>query len=763
VIEIIQMKSPGVTTSATASKSEDPLVTLELALRHGLTEEEYQMVLDVLGRVPTYAELGIFSVMWSEHCSYKNSIALLKNLPRTGGRLLVSAGEENAGLVDIGNGLAVAFKIESHNHPSAVEPYQGAATGVGGIMRDIFTMGARPIAALDSLRFGSIDNDRTKYLLKGVVKGIGDYGNCFGVPTVAGEVYFDSCYQENPIVNAMAVGVVKVGEWARGVAQGPGNPVLIVGSATGRDGIHGATFASEEISEASQAKRPSVQVGDPFAEKSLLEATLEAIRSGFVVGIQDMGAAGITCSTSEMSARGKSGMRINLDRVPAREEGMSAYELLLSESQERMLLVAQKGREEEVQTIFEKWDIHAEVIGEVVEGDRLLVSYMDQIVADVPSESLVLGGGAPVYIRETRQPSYFQKTKSFRQDDVPLPDDLAEVLLRLISSPNIASKGWVFEQYDHMVRTNNVILANGDAAVVLIKEADKALALKTDCNSRYVYLNPYVGGAIAVAEAARNVVCVGAAPLAITNCLNFGNPYKPEMYYQFKEALRGMGDACRALNTPVTGGNVSFYNESPTGAIYPTPVIGMLGLIEDLSDVTPSHFNRDGDTIVLLGETYGHIGGSEYLSLIHDQVAGDAPALDLGLEKAVQSACLAGIRAGLILSAHDCSEGGLAVALAESAILDPEHQVGVDVSMPSQPIRPDFALFGEDQSRILVSVRGNDRLRQLQSIASSFKVSIQVLGTIGGSELRIGKHIQVSLQKLSDAYHGSLGRGLLKG
>ncbi len=743
-------------------RSEEPNVTLELAIRHGLTEEEYDRVIKTLGRTPTYTELGIFSVMWSEHCSYKNSIALLKKLPRTGGRLLVGAGEENAGLVDIGNGLAVAFKIESHNHPSAVEPYQGAATGVGGIMRDIFTMGARPIAALDSLRFGDLDNDRTRYLLKGVVKGIGDYGNCFGVPTVAGEVYFDRCYQENPIVNAMALGVVKVGEWARAVAQGPGNPVFIVGSATGRDGIHGATFASEEISEASEAKRPSVQVGDPFMEKSLLEATLEAIRSGFVVGIQDMGAAGITCSTSEMSARGKSGMRINLDRVPAREDGMSAYELMLSESQERMLLVAKKGHEKEIQAIFEKWDIHAEVIGEVEEGDRIVVSHEDRIVADVPAASLVLGGGAPVYIRETKEPAYLQTTRRFRQEELPMPGDLSEVLLRLVASPNIASRKWIYEQYDHTVRTNNMILGQGDAAVVLLKEINKALALKTDCNSRYVYLNPYLGGAIAVAEAARNVVCAGGTPVAITNCLNFGNPYKPEMYYQFQEAVRGMGDACRAFDTPVTGGNVSFYNESPTGAIYPTPVIGMLGLIGNLQHVTSGFFKRNGDIIILLGLTAGHVGGSEYLSLIHNQVAGDAPALDFVRERAVHNVCLAAIQAGLICSAHDCSEGGVAVALAESTILDPDHPLGANVEIADNGVRTDFALFGEDQSRILVSVRGEAAAAQLETLARESQVHTQRLGTVGGDILKVGREIEIPLKTLQDSYYGCLERGVYR-
>ena len=737
--------------------TQEPKVDVDLALQHGLTQEEYGMILEILGRDPTFTELGIYSVMWSEHCSYKNSIAVIKTLPRSGGRLLVGAGEENAGLVDIGDGLAVAFKIESHNHPSAVEPYQGAATGVGGIMRDIFTMGARPIAALDSLRFGPLDNERTKHLFKGVVRGIGDYGNSFGVPTVAGEVYFDRSYQDNPLVNAMSVGVVKTGEWASAAAKGVGNPVMIVGSATGRDGIHGATFASVEISEESEAKRPSVQVGDPFTEKLLLEATLEAIRSGYVVGIQDMGAAGITCSTSEMSAKGKTGMWIDLDRVPAREKGMTAYELMLSESQERMLVVAQKGRESDLKAIFSKWDLHAEIIGEVTAGDRLVISYKGNVVADVPAESLVLGGGAPVYLRDAHEPQYLQTTRGFDPASIPLPNDLNLVLLALLSSPNIASKRWVYEQYDHMVRTNNVVLTEGDAAVVLLKEKNKALSLKTDCNGRFVYLNPFLGGSIAVAEAARNVVCTGAEPLAITNCLNFGNPYKPDVYWQFREAVRGIGAACRALSTPVTGGNVSFYNESPAAAVYPTPVIGMVGLIEDLKHVTSSSFKSDGDMIVLLGETSGHVGGSEYLSLVHGKVAGDAPPLSFSLEKAVQSTCLVGIRVGFIESAHDCSEGGLAVALAECCMLDENRPHGATISVQRGEARADSWLFGEDQSRIVVSVKP-DNLERFLGIASAFKAPAAILGKVGGPDLRIDDVIRIPCTELADRYHWSIGR-----
>ncbi len=737
--------------------SREPEVTLDLAFQHGLTEEEYHKMLEYLGRVPTYTELGIYSVMWSEHCSYKNSIALLKTLPRTGGRLLVGAGEENAGLVDIGDGLAVAFKIESHNHPSAVEPYQGAATGVGGIQRDIFTMGARPIASLNSLRFGSLDNMRTRGLLKGVVRGIGDYGNSFGVPTVAGEVYFDPCYEDNPLVNAMSVGVVKVGQWASAVARGAGNPVMIVGSATGRDGIHGATFASEEISEKSEAKRPSVQVGDPFTEKLLLEASLEAIRSGFVVGIQDMGAAGITCSTSEMSARGKSGMKINLDLVPARETGMSAYELLLSESQERMLVVVMKGHEEDIQKIFKKWDLHVETIGEVIEGDRLLIAYRGRQVADVPAESLVLGGGAPVYVRESREPGYLRETRAFHDRSLPVPADLNEVLVRLLGIPNIASKRWVYEQYDSMVRTNNLVLAEADAAVVLVKDSGKALSLKTDCNGRYVYLNPRRGAMIAVAESARNVVCTGATPLAITNCLNFGNPYKPEVYWQFKEAVAGIGDACRAFNTPVTGGNVSFYNESPKAAVYPTPVIGMLGLVEDLRMMTTSPFKRPGDVVILLGVNHGHLGGSEYLSTVHGILAGDAPALDLQFEIAVQTCVLDAIKAGVIRSAHDCSEGGLAVALAECCIGTGSMFLGADLAIEMDGSRPDGILFGEDQSRIVVSAYPED-VKRIKDIAAARNVKAAVLGTVGGERLRIRDYIDASVEMLASEYNGAIAR-----
>lgn len=734
----------------------EPVVTSDLALKHGLTEDEFGRIIAILGRKPTYTELGIFSVMWSEHCSYKNSIAVLKTLPREGGKLLVGAGEENAGLVDIGEGLAVAFKIESHNHPSAVEPYQGAATGVGGIMRDIFTMGARPIAGLNSLRFGDLASARTRGLFRGVVKGIGDYGNSFGVPTVAGEVYFDPCYQDNPLVNAMSVGIVKRGEWASAVASGIGNPVMIVGSSTGRDGIHGATFASEEISEASEAKRPSVQVGDPFTEKLLLEASLEAIRSGHIVGIQDMGAAGITCSTSEMSAKGKSGMRINLDRVPARETGMSAYELMLSESQERMLVVVRRGKESSVKEIFEKWDLHAEIIGEVTGSGRLEISYRGVSVADIPADTLVLGGGAPVYIRETKMPGYLASAAQFKQETLPDPGPPGDVLLKLLRAPNIASKRWVYEQYDSMVRTNNVVLAEGDAAVILLKETGKALSIKTDCNGRYVYLNPRRGGMIAVAESARNVACTGGVPLAITNCLNFGNPYKPEVYWQFKEAVEGIGEACRFFNTPVTGGNVSFYNESPNASVFPTPVIGMLGLLDDASLAVTSNFKTEGDVIIQLGRTNGHIGGSEYLAVIHGMVAGDAPDLNLDEEKRLQEVLAECAAARLLRSAHDCSDGGVAVALAESCMGTGRTLIGAEVDIVADGIRSDFVLFGEDQARVIVSAAAADG-HSLMEIARKHRVPAAVIGRVGGDRLVIGKEIDLGVNDMARAYMRAIG------
>lgn len=740
--------------------NEEPQVNLELALEHGLSREEYERILEILGRVPTYTELGIYSVMWSEHCSYKNSILMLKTLPKTGSRILVEAGEENAGLVDIGDGLAVAFKIESHNHPSAIEPYQGAATGVGGIMRDIFTMGARPIAALNSLRFGRLNNDRAKYLFKQVVKGIGDYGNSFGVPTVSGEVYFEDCYNENPLVNAMAVGIVEKGKVARAAARGEGNLVMIVGSSTGRDGIHGATFASEEINDKSEAKRPSVQVGDPFTEKLLLEATLEVIEKGLVVGVQDMGAAGLTCSSSEMSARGGVGMNLDLDKVPLREDGMSSYEIMLSESQERMLFVIEKKHEEEVKNIFKKWDLQAQVIGEVEATQRIRVFYQGELKADVPAESLVLGGGAPVYRRETREPEYIKTARSFDPNSIPYPNDFNEILLQLLSSPNIASKQWVRTQYDSMVRTNTVVEPFCDASVVRIKGSKKALAFKTDCNARFVYLNPRRGGQIAVAEAARNVVCKGAKPIAITNCLNFGNPYDPEVYWQFSEAVLGIGDACRVLDTPVTGGNVSFYNESPETAVFPTPVIGMLGIIEDIDKKVPNYFTRAEEIIVLLGKVGEDIGGSEYLFLQNGQVAGNAPDLDLQYEKRLQEFCLELVNSRLITSAHDVSEGGLATALVEACI-GGHKRVGATIRGIDLNIeRPDFVLFGETQSAILATTT-LDNLNEVITRAKQRNVDLITIGeTTKEDQLRIANVIDLSLERAKNVYERAIPQAM---
>ena len=734
----------------------EPEVTLNLALDHGLTEEEFERIKKILGRVPTFTELGIFSVMWSEHCSYKNSIALLKTLPRSGGKLLVGAGEENAGLIDIGEGLAVAFKIESHNHPSAVEPYQGAATGVGGIMRDVFTMGARPIASLNSLRFGSLKNARTRYLFEGVVKGIGDYGNSFGVPTVAGEVYFDESYQDNPLVNAMAVGIVKKEHVASAVAKGSGNKVMIVGSSTGRDGIHGATFASEEISEKSESKRPSVQVGDPFTEKLLLEASLEIIKNDWLIGIQDMGAAGIACSTSEMSAKGKSGMIVDLDKVPLREEHMTAYEIMLSESQERMLCVVKAGYEDKVKEVFEQWDLHCEIIGEVTDEPLLKIYQDGELKAEIPPYELVLGGGAPVYFRETREPSYLKTTRAFDFSSLPKIENLTEAFEKVFSSPNIASKRWVYEQYDSMVRTNTVVGPGCDAAVVYIKDTDKAFVMKTDCNGRYVYLNPKEGTKIAVAEAARNIVCSGGVPLGITNCLNFGNPYKPEIYWQFSQAIKGMGEACRFFNTPVTGGNVSFYNESPNAAVYPTPTIGMVGLIEGLDKVTTSYFKNEGDLIYLLGEDFEEMGGSEYLKVIHNKVAGDSPKLNLEIEKKLQNSLLELIEKKLIKSAHDVSEGGIICALAECCIINDENPLGAELNIPVRN-REDFSLFSESQSRVIVSVDAQ-RKKEFEDYLKEQKQLFEFLGKTGGKSLLVNKKINISVDKLIDLYYNTIPR-----
>ena len=642
------------------AKEKEIVVTVETAKELGLLPEEFEKIKQVLGRVPNFTELSIYSVMWSEHCSYKNSIKLLKTLPREGKNILAKAGEENAGLVDIGEGLACAFKIESHNHPSAIEPYQGAATGVGGINRDIFTMGARPIAQLNSLRFGDIKSEKTKWLVKGVVKGIGDYGNAFGIPTVGGEVYFDDCYNVNPLVNAMSAGIVKVGETVSATSHGKGNSVYIVGSATGKDGIHGAAFASKDITENSADDLPSVQVGDPFQEKILLEASLEVVKTGSLIGMQDMGAAGITCSTSEMSAKGEHGMKIYLDKVPLRQQNMTAWEILLSESQERMLMVIKKGKEKAIEQILDKWDIPYAEIGVVTESKRLEYYLNDELIADIPAESLVLGGGAPVYTRESKEPAYFSEAKKFSAEKVKEPKDLKEVAKFLISHPNIASKRWVYQQYDSMVGTvNQSTNSPSDAAIVNIKDTDRAVALKVDCNARYVYADPEKGAAIAVSEAARNIVCSGAEPLAITNCLNFGNPYNPEVYWQFTNAIKGMGAACKKFGTPVTGGNVSFYNQSSyEGPIFPTPTIGMLGVLDKKNRMTLD-FKQEGDLIYVIGEMRDDMACSEYLYSFHKVKLSPAPFFELDEEFKVQQAVSAIIKKGLIRSAHDCSDGGL--------------------------------------------------------------------------------------------------------
>ncbi|MFU8812776.1 MAG: phosphoribosylformylglycinamidine synthase subunit PurL [Balneolaceae bacterium] len=736
----------------------EPDVTLDLAIEHGLSEEEFTNISDVLGRVPTFTELGVYSVMWSEHCSYKNSIIEIKKLPRKGDQLLVEAGEENAGLVDIGDGLACAFKVESHNHPSAIEPYQGAATGVGGIHRDIFTMGARPIASLNSLRFGSMDNPRVRYLLDGVVRGIADYGNSFGVPVIGGEIYFDEAYEGNPLVNAMSIGIVKVGETASAISKGIGNPVLIVGASTGRDGIHGATFASEEISEESEAKRPSVQVGDPFTEKLLLEASLEVLKTGAVIGMQDMGAAGIACSTSEMAAKGGEGMRIDLDKVPMREEGMSAYELLLSESQERMLVVAEKGREQDIIEVYEKWDLNAVVIGEVVQGDRVTYHKDGEVKADIPAASLVLGGGAPQYVRDAKRPAYLDEVQNFDIESLDHPSDHADTLSKLLASPNIASKRWVHEQYDTMVRTNTVNgPGNSNSGVIRLKGTKKGLAAKTDCNGRYVYLNPRKGGQIAVAESARNVVCSGARPVAVTNCLNFGNPHKPEVYWTFREALGGMGDACRALNTPVTGGNVSLYNENPNGAIFPTPVIGMLGIVDDVEKhvMTPS-FKAEGETIYYLGADRKGLGGSQYLSTIFGLTAGDTPDIDLPFEANLQKALLGAIQKQMVTAAHDLSDGGLATALAEMAI---HSGLGADVTLDELNGSEHEKLFSEAQSGVLVTSRSGGE-KELEKHLAAAGIPAVKLGSTGGNTLTISGLLSVAVEELAVPYETAIPKAM---
>ncbi len=727
-------------------------VSLETAKEVGLTEEEYKKVIDYLGRKPTYTELGVYGVMWSEHCSYKNSILQLKTLPRSGGKLLVEAGSENAGLVDIGGGYAIAFKIESHNHPSAIEPFQGAATGVGGILRDIFSMGARPIASLNSLRFGELTSERTKFLLRGVVEGIGHYGNSFGVPTVAGEVYFEDCYFDNPLINAMAVGIVKVNKTGSAKINGVGNKVFIVGSRTGRDGIHGASLlASREFDEKSENMRPTVQVGDPFAEKLLLEATLELIDAGVVDAVQDMGAAGISCSTSEMSAPNGLGMEVDLDKVPLREDKMTPYEIMLSESQERMLFVIKQGKEEMAKEICDKWDVPITEIGKVT-ADGILNLYREgKQVCQMPADSLVLGGGAPQYTRETKKPEYIDELRKIDINELKTERNFEKIFWKIFKSPAVASKRWVFEQYDSQVRTNTVNI-KGDAAIIRLKELPgKGIAVKTDCASRFSYLNPYRGAMSAVAESARNVVCVGAEPVAITNCLNFGNPYDPEVYWTFTESIKGMGDACRELNTPVTGGNVSFHNESQNRAIFPTPTIGMLGLIDDLDKIMTCGFKNEGDIIYLLGNDREELGGSEYLKRVHNLIAGDAPLIDIDEEKRLQKAVLFAIRQGVINSAHDCSEGGIAIAIAEKAICSTDN-LGAEITLDNISIGK---LFGESQSRIIVSV-SKDKENILNKLCQENNVSLWKLGKVIKDNFKINDIIDVPVTHLINEYENVL-------
>ncbi|MCX8471828.1 MAG: phosphoribosylformylglycinamidine synthase subunit PurL [Chitinophagaceae bacterium] len=714
--------------------------TLEQAIKLGLREEEFQEITKILGRTPNFTETAVYSVMWSEHCSYKNSITYLKKLPKDGSKILAKAGEENAGLVDIGDGWACSFKIESHNHPSAIEPFQGAATGVGGIHRDIFTMGARPIAALNSLRFGNLADAKTQHLLKGVVKGIGHYGNCFGVPTVAGEIYFEDCYTTNPLVNAMSVGVIPPGtKMISATSYGAGNPVFIVGSDTGKDGIGGASFASADITADSAEQLPAVQVGDPFQEKKLLEACMELAKTDSFIGMQDMGAAGIACSTSEMSAKGEHGMIIHLDKVPTRQKNMKAWEMLLSESQERMLVTVKKGREQEVIDMFEKWDIHCQQIGEVTTEPRLKYYMHDELMADIPAESLVLGGGAPIYQREYSEPSYFADVAKFDIHTIAEPTDLKAVATDLIQQPNIASKRWIYNQYDSMVGAANTNTnAPSDAAVVWVKGTTKGIGSTVDCNGRYVHANPKIGAMIAVSECARNLACSGAKGMAITNCLNFGNPYNPEVYYQFVYALEGMGEACLQFDTPVTGGNVSFYNQGPDGAVYPTPTIGMIGLVNDINNKMTMHFKNADDTIYVLGKQVNDIACSEYLHKLCKVELSPTPYFNLQEEHAIQQLVLQLIDKKLIASAHDCAEGGLFVAAMESAMAG---NLGLDIQATTpNGLRTDAYLFGEAQGRIIVSVSEENKTAfENACAANATKLgvvtsnSIQVIGQDWGS------------------------------
>jgi phosphoribosylformylglycinamidine synthase len=733
--------------------SGEPQITDELAREHGLTDDEYGTVKKILGRIPTYTELGIFSVMWSEHCSYKSSRVHLGRLPTTGPQVVLGPGE-NAGAVDIGDGMCAVFKMESHNHPSFIEPFNGAATGVGGIMRDVFTMGARPVALLNSLRFGPLTRPKNRYLLNRVVAGISHYGNCMGVPTVGGEVYFNNIYNQNNLVNAMCVGIAKSDRLFLGEAKGVGNPVMYVGAKTGRDGIHGATMASEEFSE-NEEKRPTVQVGDPFTEKLLLEACLELMSGDHIEGIQDMGAAGLTSSSCEMASRAGTGVTLNLNQVPCREEAMTPYEMMLSESQERMLLVAKPGHEDKVREIFSKWDLEAAVIGKVTDDGLLKLVFNGETVAEIPAGPLA--DEAPKYERPMAVPGYLETVQGLDIENLPLPDDMSEVMEALLASPTIASKEWIFEQYDHMVRTNTTIFPGGDAAVIRIKGTDRYLSMSVDCNSRYCMLNPYTGAAIAVAESARNVVATGARPLAITDCLNFGNPERPDIMWQFAMAIEGIADACNALDTPVVSGNVSLYNETLGMGIYPTPTIGMVGLIENGRTPVSAHFKDDGDIVVVVGETKEDLGGSEYLSVWHSREQGIPPQLDLDMARKVNDAILRLMDTGCVKSCHDTAEGGLGVALAESAMAG---NIGVQVGLSTGPnLRVDGLLFGESQSRFVLTVSPTNR-DVMRETLTECGVPFEEIGWVRGDRVQIGVDrkltVDCELAHLKDVYSNAL-------
>ncbi|MFQ5520461.1 MAG: phosphoribosylformylglycinamidine synthase subunit PurL [Candidatus Methylomirabilia bacterium] len=734
----------------------EPKVTPDLAKAHGLTAEEYDRIIHLLGREPTFTELGLFSALWSEHCAYKHSKVFLRRLPTSGPQVLQGPGE-NAGIVDLGEGLALVLKIESHNHPSFVEPFQGAATGVGGILRDIFTMGARPIALLDSLRFGDQADERARYLTGGVVGGISWYGNCTGIPTVGGELAFAPEYHGNPLVNVMCVGLVEAHRIFRARAEGVGNPVFYAGAKTGRDGIHGATMASATFEEEAEERRPRVQVGDPFTEKLLLEACLEALATGAVVGIQDMGAAGLACCTAEMPARAGTGMEIELDRVPQRERGMTPYDLMLSESQERMLLVVARGREEEIKRVFAKWELDAVEIGRVTDDGVLRARMNSRVVAEVPVKALTTG--APVYEKPTARPDWLDPLLAFDPLVNPPPAEYGPVLLAILRAPTVASKEWVWRQYDHQVGINTLVLPGSDAAVLRVKGTAKGIAMTTDGNGRYVFLDPFRGAAMAVAEAARNLTCSGARPLAVTDCLNFGSPERPEILWQFAEAVNGIAAACRALDIPVVSGNVSFYNETVGQAVLPTPVVGMVGVLEEADWRTTQWFKDEGEQIALIGADAVSLGGSEYLWTLHGRLAGSLPPLDLELERVVQAACRSAVEAGLVSAAHDCSEGGVAVALAEACITGPV-PVGAQISLPDFR-RADLTLFGEGPSRIVVSVRALAR-RHFERLMEEWQVPWRWIGTVGGDRLEIrvaGEWlVGLPLRELSEAWRSGFAK-----